>query len=692
MVITDQSGAILRFLEKPGWGQVFSDTINTGIYVIEPRALAEVPADQPYDFSKELFPKLMAAGAPLYGATVDGYWCDIGNLAQLVQANEDALTGRVQLDIPGRHFPGDIWIAPGATVDPSARITGPVLVGENSAVRADVVVEGPAVLGPNSVLDKGCRLVRSTLLGNAFVGARAEVSGAVLGRGVYLGTGVVIQEGAVIGDGCHLNEGSQVRAEVKLWPNKVIEAQAVVNQSLVHGARWQRTLFSAASVGGVANVEVTAEAAVRLGAAYASVLQRGDALVMSRDSHPASVMLKRALMAGIASAGVRVYNLESTPLPVLRYAAGALGTRGGIFVHSLPEGACQLRFLDGRGVDIDASLERKVENLYFREDARKVAPEDVGGITYPAKVLDIYVTGYLAALGPLETQTAPPRVVLDYGGGTAGSVLPQVLAEYGVQALALGVGSARGPAPAPQDTSGITQIVRALHADCGLQLDPPGERITIVDDQGNVLGPQQALVLMAALASRHGRAQEIAVPITATAMVEAVCGSSTRVRRTRANSRALMEAASAGGLALAGDGAGGFSFPGFHPGIDGLFAVSILLHWLAQEGRPISQLMAELPEPAVASRSLPCPWRAKGQLMRRLVEATVDEQVTLLDGIKVHRGNSWLAILPDAARPLVHLFAEPVPGRGGHLLEEYTEMVSALVAEAQATAGAEAPA
>ena len=100
IVVTDEDGRIERFLEKPSWGQVFSDTINTGIYVLEPEVLRHVPADRPYDFSKELFPLLLEMGRPLYGYVLDGYWQDIGNLDQYRQANFDALDERVSLDHP----------------------------------------------------------------------------------------------------------------------------------------------------------------------------------------------------------------------------------------------------------------------------------------------------------------------------------------------------------------------------------------------------------------------------------------------------------------------------------------------------------------------------------------------------------------------------------------------------------------
>src|SRR5438477_1798616 len=72
IVVTDEDGRIERFLEKPSWGQVFSDTINTGIYVVEPECLRHIPDDRPYDFSKELFPLLLEMGRPLHGHVFDG--------------------------------------------------------------------------------------------------------------------------------------------------------------------------------------------------------------------------------------------------------------------------------------------------------------------------------------------------------------------------------------------------------------------------------------------------------------------------------------------------------------------------------------------------------------------------------------------------------------------------------------------
>src|SRR4051812_49654633 len=129
IVVTDEDGRVERFLEKPSWSQVFSDTINTGIYVIEPEVLRHIPPAQPYDWSKELFPYLLEMGRPIYGFVLDGYWQDIGNLDQYRQANFDALDEPVQPKVPGGRLRGKIWIGEGAGGDGPPADEGAAVIG-----------------------------------------------------------------------------------------------------------------------------------------------------------------------------------------------------------------------------------------------------------------------------------------------------------------------------------------------------------------------------------------------------------------------------------------------------------------------------------------------------------------------------------------------------------------------------------
>src|SRR3984885_9281955 len=147
VVVTDESGRITRFLEKPSWGEVFSDTINTGIYVLEPGILDRMIRGRNYDFSKDLFPEMLRDGAKLGGYIIDAYWTDIGNLEQYQQANYDALEGKVRLDSLGTEFAPGVLVGEGCRIDPSAQVHGPIVLGDGVRIGAGVEIVGPTTIG-----------------------------------------------------------------------------------------------------------------------------------------------------------------------------------------------------------------------------------------------------------------------------------------------------------------------------------------------------------------------------------------------------------------------------------------------------------------------------------------------------------------------------------------------------------------
>jgi NDP-sugar pyrophosphorylase family protein len=129
VVITDEVGRIRRFLEKPSWGEVFSDTVNTGMYILEPSVLERMELGQNYDWSQDIFPAMLAEGRSIHGYIMDGYWCDVGNLNQYREAQYAALDGRVKMQVPGVKV-GDV----GAVLFDRARV-GVLEPGDNPQER-----------------------------------------------------------------------------------------------------------------------------------------------------------------------------------------------------------------------------------------------------------------------------------------------------------------------------------------------------------------------------------------------------------------------------------------------------------------------------------------------------------------------------------------------------------------------------
>lgn len=687
VVITDGAGRIVRFLEKPTWSEVFSDTINTGIYVLEPEVFGLMEEGQVYDFSKDIFPKLLAAGRPIYGYVSRDYWCDIGSLDACLQAQEDCLAGRVRVSIPGEEVRRGIWIGRNVSIDPTAQVTGPVLIGDGAVIRPGARVGEYSVIGPNTVIDREAEVKRSVTMGQVYIGRGADVRACMLTRGATVGQRTSLGQGAVIADGTQVGEGAIIKPGVKIWPHKTVEAGAQVNTSIVWGARHSRAVFGPEGVTGLGNIEITPELTVRLGEAFGSTLAKGDAVCVSRDTYSASVMLKRSVMAGLASAGVRVLNLETASLPLTRHAISALGAKGGLFVMANPRapGGVTLKVLDSRGTDIDTATERKIETMMVREDTRKVPVDEIGPVAYPAKIVDFYRTDFLSRIDLAAVRKRQFKLVLDYGHGAAGQLMPSVLGALGVQELAMNTAPdpsrlARTEEDRQMAQEHVAGMVRAVRADLGVSFDASGERIFLVDNKGRSLSGQQALALFASLVLDERRDGRIAVPVTATAAIERLAGRPDGVRRTKTGARALMQAAMQRQFAFCGDDGGGYIFPEFSPGPDGLFATLQLLNMLAMAGRPLDQILDALPPAAVLAEAVACPLEAKGTVMRHLIEATAGREVEMVDGVKVKKGDAWVALIPDPVRPLMHIYSEPGEKARG-LVHEYRAVVARAIAD-----------
>jgi mannose-1-phosphate guanylyltransferase/phosphomannomutase len=209
--------------------------------------------------------------------------------------------------------------------------------------------------------------------------------------------------------------------------------------------------------------------------------------------------------------------------------------------------------------------------------------------------------------------------------------------------------------------------------------DRAGERLHLIDEQGHEVPLEKALLLFLRLLSWSGRHGRVAVPVTVTSQVEGIVGESLYVVRTEASLPALTQAAAQEDMVFAGATTGGYVFPRFLPAYDSMAALCNLLQLLAPVGRPLSELVAELPAPTLVHRELPCPWALKGTVMRVLNERFAGGNVDLLDGIKIFDERGWMQVLPDPDEPLIHVYAE---GSTAELSGELEEEIATFVVSA----------
>ncbi len=664
IVIAQEDGKIDRFLEKPGWGQVFSDTINTGIYVLEPEIFDYIAEDRPVDFSSEVFPEVLADGRPIFGCVAEGYWEDVGTTEAYLRAHQDILDERVKVEIDGFPLRPGVWLGKGSTIDPEASVEGPAVIGDNCSVGAGAVLGEYTVVGPNVRIAEGVEIRRSVLLNNGYFGAGARVEGAVVGRSCDLRQGVRLEPGAVLGEGCLVGSHAEVRAGVKVFPFKTVETGATVHSSLVWESRGARTLFGREGVRGIANVDVGAELAVRLSMAWASTLERGATITASRDTSRSARVLKRAVMVGCNSVGVNVEDLEVATVPVTRHRIRSSLSQGGVTVRLATDDpqSVVLRFFDERGLDVEESMQRKIERVFHREEFRRVLASEIGDIDFPARAVEHYTSELVSAIDLSAVERASFKMVLDVSYGAVSFVLPNVLAKLEADVLMVNP-YAHTPGMMSVDPAAsavrVAELVRASGAHLGAVFDAQGERLTVVDDEGTVLSDDQALLALLTLVADTTEHPAVALPVSVPSVATSIVArNGGRVLHTKLSPAQMMEAAASEGVDFFGDSGGGFGFPRFLPAFDAVATLVSLASMLASTGQTLSKVVRALPSVHVARTSVVTPWEQKGHLMRELVEQLGEREVLLVDGVKVLEEDGWALVVPDPEEPLTHVVAE----------------------------------
>lgn len=684
ITIVDDDGRIQRFLEKPSWGQVFSDTVNTGIYVLEPEILDHVPAGEVVDWSSDVFPTLLEKGAPLFGYVADGYWEDVGTHDSYLKAHADVLSGSTTIEIDGFEVAPGIWVGEDADVDPDATLRGPLYIGDYAKVESGVELRDGTVLGSNVVVKDGAFLHRAIVQDNAFIGGQTNLRGCVIGKNTDIMRSARVEEGSIIGDECVIEEEAYISSGVKVFPFKTIEAGAVVNTSVVWESRGHRSLFSTRGVSGLINVEITPELVVRLASAYASTLRKGDIVTVSRDHSRAARTLKRAAISALNAGGIAVRDIELAPVPVARFEASRTDSAGGIVIRTSPGEAqsVDIIFLDEHGADLSSAAQRKLERLFSRQEFRRAFPGEIADLVYPPRVVELYTRELLARIDTSGVRDAGMKVVLDCAGGAASIVLPPLLGHLGVDVLTVNSGLDEASptetlADRKRDLERLAALVSSSRAAFGVHFDPVAERISLVDERGSLVPDDRALLVFLHLVAGELDSGRVALPITATRAAERLANDRGVEVLWTATSASSLTAAIDGDVVFGADGRGGFVVPEIGGSIDGIAAFVWLLGLVARANLTVSEIEARIPVTHVLRRAVPTPWASKGQVMRTVLEAAGDQEVDTTDGLRViPRDDRWVLVLPDPAEPVTHIIAEaPDDDAVQDLLDEWADVV-----------------
>jgi mannose-1-phosphate guanylyltransferase len=203
LVETDADGWIQRFIEKPGPDEITCNTINAGVYVLEPSVLSYMPKGEPYSFERGLFPTLLEHKQPMLAYTMDRYWIDIGTPQKYLEVHRDILAGkfkskRVAASVLDR-----------AALPSSVLVDSKSLIDQGVTIRESVLIEN-SVIGRNCKIAEGVHIVDSVIWSGNTIDADARISGSIIGKGCYIGSSAQIKPGVVLGDKTVVTDFSQL--------------------------------------------------------------------------------------------------------------------------------------------------------------------------------------------------------------------------------------------------------------------------------------------------------------------------------------------------------------------------------------------------------------------------------------------------------------------------------------------------
>ncbi len=390
--------------------------------------------------------------------------------------------------------------------------------------------------------------------------------------------------------------------------------------------------------------------------------------MVGRDARVTGPICQHVVTATLRSTGCDVIDAGPTPTPTVEMAVLAEEAAGGIILSAShnPADWNALKLLNEKGEFLSPDEGEAV--LRRADDAAPawVGYDAIGALTEKA-YLDYHIDRILALDFIDRSQIAARgfRVVVDGINSVGAVALPALLKRLGVrdEQIILLNGEPTGrfahPAePLPEHLAGLMEAVRTHEADLGLAVDPDADRLALVDETGAYLSEELTQVICADFLWRF-RSGSFVTNLSSSRAIEDVAERhGETVYRSAVGEINVVKKMQAVGATLGGEGNGGVILPDLHYGRDALAGTALILQHLANEGRALSALRAELPRYAIVKDRLPLDGLEVGALLGALAETHRGERMSTIDGLKIDFEDGWVHLRPSNTEPILRIYAE----------------------------------
>ncbi|MDL2289150.1 NTP transferase domain-containing protein [Clostridia bacterium OttesenSCG-928-F22] len=654
VVIINGECRIQRFLEKPSWGEVFSDLANTGIYILEPQVFDYI-GEGKVDFSKDVFPRLLADDLPIYGFESDGYWCDIGCIEQYITCQQDILAGRCKVRIDARCYDG-VYVQDGAEFS-AATIEPPCFIGANAMLEPGAKLGQYSVIGKDAKVYAEADIKRSILWERSIAGVHSVLRGAVLCEGAELDEYAEAHEGAAIGRDTVIGERARVMQNVGIWPNKMIECGCDITENIIWGDVKRHFQLNKSVASGRLGLELSPEYASRVGSSFAKAITGN--IAVAHDGDAGAGMLYEALTAGVLAQGEGVHCLEKAAFKAFCFAVRTMDVQGGIYVfHAKNASKYKMVFIDEKGLLLARKQEKAMEDAFERRSYREHGK--TGTVLSRQNIMPYYENTVVMLVGKLQHAC---KVALCAASRNEKSSLEKILQLQGAQVLIC------------NEASNIKLAIEEGEAELGVYVDGVQGEIMLFDEHGELLEAFNAQVLASILHTRIAQMKNIILPVgMPDGLYDWVMSSGKDVVVSRTfdeeNIRNITEKNE-----LEEDA----QELVYGIATDVVFVVAALLKVLDTGEVSLKDIQKSLQQGSFVAKDVPCRNCEVGNIMRTLYSLPEADK-EMPEGVRIKRGDGWAAVLPGEKPSSLKVIAQ---GLNEEYAKELSEEYAAFIEDAK---------